>query len=229
MSKNSQIETKRILPLVLFIFLLFSSPWFLILWQNHSLINLKNEKKLFFRNQTFVEEINTLRGEGKSAANPLLTRVLINKVTFWAGEAADRYLESFDPHYLFFGGIDLKTGDTTTGQFHILFLPLIILGIYEILVSKNNRSRRYFFTALLITPLPSIFFLSHYEGASKIFLFLLLLISATYGALRLFRSSKILAVIISLLFLFETVRFYHNFKVHHPRKLIEQLYAIKTK
>lgn len=207
----------------LFIIFILISPWFWVFSKNYKLLSLRQERSVCIQDPIFIDRINALRGESQKAGLPFGGRPLVNKVTFCAKDIIERYLESFDAHFLFFvGDLDFKKSTRSSGPLYLSFLPLILFGLFYLLKDKNDLKRKIF-VFLLITPLPSAFILSHYESLSKIPLFLVLTFLASFGFSKLFSQRRFLAILFIVTLLFETARFYHDFFLHYPRKLDLQI------
>lgn len=213
---------------IIFLILLFSCPWFLILFQNYSLLSLNKKDIIFFHKQTFVDETNVLRGQAIVSGHPLMGKLFVNKFTIYGKEMAERYLESFDPNFLFFtGGIDKITSTGNSGQLPLSFLPLILYALFVILFSKKNKYNKIILFLFLVSPIFSVLLYKHYEWIPKLLFFLIATLFATYGLIKFPKSKRAFLVVILLFWIYETANFYHKFKNHYTENLASQIYNIK--
>lgn len=207
--------------LLLLVFLLFTitSPWFWLLIRNFRPIITNNR---FFNsptNQLLTDEINTYRGEmlDDKIISPI-PKLLVNKFTLYTFGVIHRYLETFDPQYLFFvGQPGFEFSTQTTGPIYLSYLPLIILGLFL----NSKKRRKVLLLILFLSPLPASFIYSHYDTFLRIPVFLILTFLATVGFMRLVKIKKVMAVCIISLMLFEFLRFTNDYYFHYPRKVIE--------
>lgn len=204
----------------LILFLLIS-PWFWIIVRNRNTIFPFSFKFLSIDNQLLIEETNNLRGELLNADVPgNLSKFVVNKFTTYTFELTRRYLETFDPQYLFFiGDLDLTKSTHSTGPLYLSFLPLIIVGLFDLIQKK----KRLLIFILLLTPVPASFIQNHYETLSRIPVFLLLTYVAVIGLVKLRKTRKILTLLLVVLLIFEFFRFSHDFVFHYPRRLANQV------
>jgi len=213
-----------------FVVMVFISPWFTVLVSNSSLIFPYRVKVVSIENDIFLDKVNNLRGEANSAGAGFLAKLLVNKYAYYGKEVLNRYLESYDPHYLFFSGeANLLKSTLTTGPLYLTFLPLIVYAIFEIATNRKRKETKLLLFWLLVSAIPAAFVYTHYETIARIPFFLFLTFFAGYGLVKLFSSKKALAIILTFFIIFETLRFYHDFKVHYVRRLGENLYSIPKK
>ncbi len=216
--------------LLLFLIFTLISPWFWVFSRNYKLLSPPYEQLVCIEDPVFIEQINVLRGESNRAGLSFGGRLLVNKLTFCAKSAFDRYLESFDPHFLFFvGDLSLEKSTRSTGPLYLSFLPMIIFGFFCLLKNKGGFRKRVIIF-LLLAPIPASIVLAHYESITRIPLFLLLTFLASFGFWEIFSRKRVIAILLIFLFIFETSRFFHDFYFHYPRKLFEvQSTEIKEK
>lgn len=222
LSKNSSFA-------IIFLILLFSCPWFLILFQNHSLLTLNKKDIIFSHNQVFVDKTNVLRGQALVSGHPLMGKLFVNKFTIYGKEMTERYLESFDPNFLFFtGGLDKITSTGNSGQIPLSFLPLILYALFVIVFSKKNKYNKIIVFLFVVSPIFSTLFYKHYEWIPKLLFFLITTLFATHGLIKFPKSKRIFLLIILLFWIYETTNFYHKFKNHYTENLAIQIYNIKN-
>lgn len=212
---------KKSLFTVFFIFVVVS-PWSAIFVSNFSFLFPPKEEILLPSDLNLVHQINTLRGEMNEAGiPPHLGRLIVNKFSFYAFQLTSRYLEAFDPQYLFFlGDISLLKSTKASGPIYLSFLPLFIMGY---LSYKKRKSLIIFSILFLLTPIPASFLKAHYETLYRIPFFILLTFLASKGFLEIFKKGKkkVFSYFLVFLLIFEVFRFYHDFFAHYPRRLSE--------
>lgn len=212
-----------------FVTLVVISPWFVILVSNSSMIFPLQERLVSIQNDIFLDKVNNLRGETINAGFALLGKLMVNKYFYFGKEIINRYLESYDPHYLFFSGeANLLKSTLAAGPLYLTFLPLILYGVFRVSIGRNKKLKLIFYL-LGFSAIPAAFVYTHYETVVRIPFFLVLTLFAAYGLVKLFSSKRALALLFAFLIIFETLRFYHDFKVHYPRRLGENLYSIPKK
>ncbi|OGM30448.1 hypothetical protein A2630_01870 [Candidatus Woesebacteria bacterium RIFCSPHIGHO2_01_FULL_44_10] len=202
--------------LTVFFLLVVISPWFWVFIKNRVDYGSKGEKLIFPNNPAIVTRAAVLQKELIDSGFSLgVAKFLVNKVTIFTYEITGRYLESFNPGYLFFqGDLDLKRSTRAAGPLYLAFLPLIIFSFPEVMKRKN----RFLLFALLISPLPAIVIAAHYHNFFRIPLFLILTYLAALGLKKITIKKWIFCGILVLLF-FELARFIHDFWIHYPSRL----------
>ena len=212
--------------LFLLVVLIIYSPWFFVLFQNANILFPSEEETIFSNSHIFIDEINSTRGLVSQQLPNIVSRLLINKLTFLGKEILIRYFESFDFRYLFFeAGGSLLKNPWGSGLIFLTLLPLIIFGFVQICTWKNKSAKTAILSALVISPIPSTIIYNHYETVTRVPVFIVLSTLAAVGLNKLLPKNKIIALILMILLLFEFLRFYHNFKVHYPIKLGQQIYT----
>lgn len=203
---------------LIFLVLLVLSPWFWMVIRNFRIPGFFDER--FIAPSNVLEEVNTLQNQGSAAGFGIAGKLLVNKPTFLFKNTLQRYLESFDPAFLFFKG-DLNIRKTTgsEGALFVVLLPLILYEVYQLVKEKKELKKRIFFTLLFLAPLPSAVVYVHYDTISKIPLLLVLTFLAAGGLARLLSTKRVVALFLIFLLFFEFVRFSHDFSNHYPNKL----------
>lgn len=161
-----------------------------------------------------ITRINQLRG--LSHLPSLLNQLVYNKVTYFMTEAFKNYLSYFDPNFLFrTGGSNFQFSVPGTGQIYLVMLPLILLGIWQMVRQRINW-QLFILGWLLIAPIPGAITRDAPHALRTIFLIIPLLFSAVIGIkwIKEYLPSKIfhsLSVIIILLLLNNTSIFWQNY------------------
>jgi len=202
------------LVILVFLLLFFMSPLPWTLFFN--LTNLKHrEVKLYELNSpALIESINTERGEARQAGLDLIGRVFINKFTYLAKDAGQRYLESFDPHFLFSqGDLSIEKSTQTAGPLYWVLLPFLIYGFYLC----YKKFPRVFFLVLLL-PVLGIFFQEEYETFSRLPFVVGLYFVVALGVVNFFEKKEFLWIkgLVLILLVFEYSRFLHFLILHYP-------------
>lgn len=180
---------------------------------------LNVDSKARYRWTTILDEgaitkINQLRGA--SHLSPILSQLAYNKVTYFTVEAFKNYLFHFDPSFLFVkGGSNFQFSIPGTGQMYLALLPLILLGIWQIVQQRKNW-QLFILGWLLVAPIPGAITRDAPHALRTIFLTIPLLVSAIIGIKwsKDFLSPKIfraLAVIMALILLSSTYVFWQNY------------------
>jgi hypothetical protein len=202
-------------PVIALIFLVFllSSPWYTVILTNLYILPAKDIHPLNLNDQVIIYQIDSDRGELiRSGVPGPISKLLINKVTYYSYEIMQRYFETFDPKYLFFtGDLDTRKSIQSSGPIYLSFLPPILTGIYTSLVGK-----RKVILLLFATPTLGAMVQAHYETISRIPALIVLTYFAAIGLVYIFGKNRRLAFPVLILMFFEFVRFGHNFLVHYP-------------
>jgi 4-amino-4-deoxy-L-arabinose transferase-like glycosyltransferase len=89
----------------------------------------------------------------------ILREVFSNKPLYYLRIMRENFLESFSTNFLFlYGDVGLLSPVDNIGyrgEFYIIELPFLLIGIYLLIKSKNKFLKRFIFTLLLIGVLPS--------------------------------------------------------------------------
>ncbi len=97
----------------------------------------------------------------KNTAPWIIRSVLSNKPLYYLRVIREHYLEVFSTNFLFLYG---EVGNASQiqniynrGELYIIELPLLLIGIYQLLLSRNKFNRNFLLALLLISPMPSAF------------------------------------------------------------------------
>jgi len=220
MKKSKYIKqtcSKKVGLGIITIFFILISPWLWILIKNSSLDLYRNIKTINLNNEVIKDHINISRGEILKTKVPnVVGRFIVNKFSFYGLELTKRYLETFDPQYLFFNGdLDINKSTHSNGPIYLSFLPLILIGIYVSLVNKENLK----VYLLMFFPLLPAFIENHYETLTRIPIFIILSYFSSVGLIYLYKKKKWIALLIMFLIIFEFSRFVHDFFIHYPGRM----------
>ena len=191
-----------------------TSPWFITLTAN-SKFDQHPPKRLTISDQHFIDNVNSLRGQLDNPKS-IASRLVVNKYVFFGKEMITRYFDSFDPSYLFFtGDPDITKSSHFAGTIYVSLLPFLILSLLH-----NKRLA----LVVLVSALPPIFVLQHYETISRIPFLVVLSLVAAIGMAKMLRTNKTLLILLLLLLTFEVLRFLHNFTFHYPTDLARLIF-----
>lgn len=138
-----------------------------------------------------------------------------------------RYLNQFDPFYLFLSGLDLTNQAVVDmGPLNIWQLPLLLLGgIY--LIKKNNFSHfpKLLFGLLFLSMIPSAVTFEEHSPHRVIFAFTLLNIISAFGLYSLlqFRHKKAVIIFLTGGILVNFLYFVRMYTVSYPYEKSENL------
>lgn len=140
-------------------------------------------------------EINTFQSQS------LIGKLVSNKYIYIVREMAVRYIETFDPHYLFLEG-DLNPNRSNQKNGPIFFTLFVLAIVYP----KRNLWK---WGALAL--LPTIVFGEHYFTPSKILFFIFLSYLGSLELNLLYKSNKKWFIISLVFLLIEFLYFLYNF------------------
>lgn len=140
----------------------------------------------------------------------------------------NRYLDQFNPVYIFGNGLDFTNqGPLGIGPLLLFQLPFVIMGIIFLIKSPQLSKQRMFISAwILLGMLPSGLTFEPYSPHRSIMVFTMLnIISAAglYLFIKKFKSFKIIAVLAIILVL-NYVYFLHMYFVNFPFEKSEKLH-----
>jgi hypothetical protein len=205
-------------PVVILVFLVLvlSSPWYTIILANLKLGSTKEIHLLNFDNQVITYQINSDRGQLiRNSIPSTVSRLFVNKLTYYSYEITQRYFETFDAKYLFFtGDLNVTKSIQSSGPLYLALLPLVIIGIFTSLVKKRKTILLFLFAPIL-----GAFIQAHYETISRIPALIVLTYFAAMGLVYIMARNRRLAFSLMIIMSFEFIRFWHNFLVHYPSLL----------
>lgn len=209
---------------LVFFILVLISPWFYIGLANKGYFYNFNKPQLTF--SQVEDEVNKFQGEGNRVGVPF-TRLVVNKYSMMFRQSVKRYLESYDPRFLFFvGGLEYKNSIRQSGVIFLGFLPLILYAVYMSFNLWSNKKRLTFYSALFLSPIPSVFLSGHYDVLAKIGFLLALTYLAAEGFMLTNKKHRIIWFIITFFILLELINFYHNFYLHYPMEFEKEVFGI---
>lgn len=202
--------------ILVFIVLIFASPWFWIFQRNYKEILNFNESDFYqINNPILISEINSFQGEARLAGMGFLGKLIINKYTWFFKDMLTQFLESYDFHYLFMeGDLSVLKSTRSNGPIFLSLSPFVFYGLYRIF-----RKRNYFLLFwVLVSPISGCFFRQHYETLSRLPFILSFTLMAAVGIVTFSEKNgyKILKGFFLFFFSFEFLRFIHYYFLHYP-------------
>ena len=150
-----KINIKKIFPAI-FIFLLIALPVTINLLSSDS---RARSSWVFILNQPAINIINQNRGLLlQNNYNPIIARLIQNKITYIIPKIAINFFEFFNPKYLFFtGSQNQQLNMPGFGQYFWFLLPFYYLGIFKMIKHiKTSKSNQFILAWFLIGLIPSV-------------------------------------------------------------------------
>lgn len=154
-------------------------------------------------------------------SDPKTERLFHNKYTVFAQVFLNNYFKAISPVFLFSDGdINFRHSIHEMGQQYYIEFILFVLGLFA-LTKQDLKKSALFFGWFLIAPIPSAMTNDGGTHATRLFVILpaLTVINALGGEwiLRNLKNNyiKILALIVTILFLFNFVFYLHRYYVHY--------------
>jgi len=173
-----------------------------------------------FADEKLIDEINIKRNQGAS-----LERIFHNKATAYGKVFTTNYLTALAPQFLFLSGDpNPRQGVRSMGELYLIFLPLLLIGIWASLKDIGKKSSQLVMAWLLLSPIPSALTQGGSSHATRLFLMLPpLMILIALGCLSLLQiKNKLLkttGVFLVLIFLLVEATFYfHQYDVHYSKE-----------
>lgn len=129
----------------------------------------------------------------KNTAPWILRSVLSNKPLYYLREIRENYLEAFSMQFLFLYGETNARADISgifyRGQFYIIELPLLIIGLYYLVTKGEKKARLLVILLLLISPFSSTFTIDKNFANRNIMMLPLLILIISLGAYYLLKKT----------------------------------------
>jgi len=185
-----------------------------------------NQVNIFNSFETGFEHQQQTIEDAKAGENPLISRLLHNKITNIIYIFTNNYLEYFSPTFLFTkGGLPIWFQIPRMGLLYIVELPLILFGVYKMLKSKEVFPKILILWLVLAPITAAITFDDSPNIRRSMVLFPALELFAAYGFIQLLQQkSKINRRFIisfgTMLLVFNMAYFlqqyFVNAKIHKP-------------
>lgn len=175
-----------------------------------------------FHDQKTIDQIINKR-TGFSAVSPKIETIFHNKPTAWLKNLTDNYSSAFSFSFLFLSGdqLNLRHNITGFGLVFIIFLPFLLIGIFNINLKEKINSLMIFW--LICSPIASSFTINGGNHPTRLFLMTVpIAYFSTLGLLKLIKLknifSTILLVLVSLIFIWEVSAYSHEYFIHYPKE-----------
>lgn len=221
--KSFSISKKTVLPLIFFILLL--TPLVFIMLTNPG---------SRYRSQTVFILQDPVLGKQIELAKSSLLMPDVYKYKTIIEYGFARYLNQFDPMYLFGHGLDLTNqGPLGMGLLYLFQLPLILMGIYSLTKMENLSNEKKFIIAwIIIGMIPSGLTFEKYSPHRSIMVFTMLNIISGVGLyyfLDIFNKKiyliKLLAFsILTFAISINFIYFVHIYTVNFPVEKSESIH-----
>ena len=174
-----------------------------------------------FSNQEITYQVVTQRTQ-PWVTSPLLERLFHNKITAYFTAWISNYLNAFSPQFLFLtGDPNYRHSINTHGELLLIFLPLILFGLYHVCKNLKQKSNQLLLLWLLLSPLPSSLTQDGANHAIRLSFMLpvLILISflGLYQLLSLLktRTKNLVFSLIILFSLFNLSAYWYQYSAHY--------------
>lgn len=113
---------------------------------------------VYILNQPAINVINQNRGKLiEKNYNPLIARLISNKITYVVPKIISNYLNFLNPQYLFFQGTQNKQLNMPgSGQYFWIYLPFFYIGLISIFKYRHNKHNQFLLTWFVIGLIPSV-------------------------------------------------------------------------
>ncbi len=172
-----------------------------------------------FSDESLINEINFRRNQEGGGG-----RLFHNKLTAFSQAFVSNYLTAFSPQFLFLSGDpNPRQGVGEMGGLYLVFLPLLLLGIWVGLKNIKSQPHQLIFVWLIISPIPAALTQGGGTHATRLFIILpALMFFIALGGVQLFKlRKKLLKYLFLGLVLFfllvEMVFYLHQYYLHYPR------------
>jgi len=170
-----------------------------------------------FNDEKVISTIN----ERRSISDDTVEIVFHNKPIYWLRNALGNYATSISPQFLFIDGdVTFRHSIHEIGPLYWIMSPLILYGLYRLVVSKN-KAGLFWIVWGLIAPIPAALTRDGQIHATRLFLLLPALVVFCAVGLDALLSVKsrikyVAAVLIAVIFFGEFVLYQHRYWVHYP-------------
>lgn len=178
-----------------------------------------------FNNPETVDRIVFKRNTGVS---PATERFFYNKLTGWSKEFFSNYLTAFSPQFLFLDGDpNPRHNPPGFGQLYLILAPFLLIGVWQLLKSKNKPLKKLIFAWLLLAPIASSLTVGGGNQATRLFLMLTpLTILISLGVVEFPKDFRFLGFALNRLgfvFVFSVLvlgllPWFHEYRIHYPKE-----------
>lgn len=109
-----------------------------------------------FNDQTELLKKVTLRLDNDIAQDDALGKILDNRRVTYTKMIAEAYISHYNPKWLFLTGDNNRHHAPGMGLIYIVFLPFILIGIYQLIFGNFDKKTKYLiFSWFLLAPIPA--------------------------------------------------------------------------
>lgn len=204
-------DLKKVFLKSLILFLLLSAPLYYIIATNP---DARNRSRAVFITQ------DPVLGGKLSQEETFLGKSLI-----FTTYSSQRYLQQFNPHYLFLEGLDLTEGRYDVGPLYLVAAPFLAIGVFSLLQEREKKRENLFVLAwVLIGFVPSGLTFEFFSPHRAIMSFTMLNIVAAAGVYWFYRKFGNFALLVLLLLfganlLFFIKRYTVNFPIERSEAI----------
>jgi len=147
----------------------------------------------------------------------IITRVIHNRRLLYTISWAEKYTSHFNLNFLFISGDEVpRSKNPDMGQLYLIELPFLLLGITELIRSKNKHLRDFTFSFLFIAPLASSL---TFQAPSALRALPMVIPLSIFTALGLSKiKNKIFVISISVLFFLSFLYYLDSYYIHAPKR-----------
>lgn len=147
----------------------------------------------------------------------LINRAMHNHRVLYALSWVEKYSSHFNLNFLFINGDEVpRSKNPDMGQFYLLELPFLILGIIKLIQSKNKHLQQLTFSLLFISPLASSLTFQSPSALRALPMVIPLSILIAFGLSIL--KNKTLIIFTFFLYLISIVYYFDAYYVHAPQR-----------
>lgn len=221
--KRFTLGIKKYLPVIsLWVFLIM--PLIIIIITNSG-SRYRSQTVFIIQDNILQNQLNLVTGE-----NLMLSKFLQIKTI--ADFSFNRYLEQFDPEYLFGKGLGLTNqGMIDVGPLLLSQLPLVLIALYYLGKKTDSKnSLKLYFAWIALGILPSGLTFESHSPHRMVIAFTLLNILSGVGAYWLWKKinglksyKKAIILFLAALLLFNEVYFFHIYFINNPNEKSEYI------
>ncbi len=146
--------------------------------------------------------------------NLALVRLFHNKPWHFGREFLHQYLTYFSPNFLLFKSWEkLRYFVPEQGVLYISVLLLFYLGLARLILTKKSFEKYFLLFILLLAPLPAAFTVVESPNPHRAFFMIIPL--SIIAALTFSRLRNLVSASLTLIFVFESFYFWHQYSTHH--------------
>ncbi len=218
---KKQEEKKQMIMPIIFYTAIIVLPLFFILTSKDLSLRIRTVS-IFATEQTQLVLDEQIREDGVSKAPRFLTRVFHNKVVGYSEQFLQNYFKHFTYDFLFTDqGFPARYHIPLIGLLYIIELPLLLVGISYVLISKN-RIGLFLLSWIVISPIGSSLTFDDVPNLQRtLLMFPSLSILSALGLLYIFslckqrsKVSRGMIIFIVVAFVYNVLFYLHQYYIH---------------